>query len=190
MLLGFTGFYLVLVGFTGFDWAWLGFNWFFTRFYWVLLGFTGFLLVFTGLYRVILGFTGFYWVLLSFTGLSRSWIRLEEKWIGISVGVGGWVAIFGRRPAFRNCGDPERVPTGHLMVGSCHRPDTQSKLGKKKKTGKKKTSTPTPTPQSFQIVPWGCSLIILGWVPLWKGKIFSLRSRSDIFYRLEQSFVE
>ncbi len=43
-ILGFIGFYWVLLGFTGF-----------TGFYWVLLGFTGF-------YWVLLGFTGFYWV--------------------------------------------------------------------------------------------------------------------------------
>ena len=49
-LLGFTGFYRVLLFLLSF-----------TGFYWVLVGFTGF-------YWVLVGFTGFYWVLLGFTG--------------------------------------------------------------------------------------------------------------------------
>ena len=46
----------------------------FIGFYWVLLGlpgFTGFYRVFTGFYWILLGFTGFYWVSLGFTGFNR-----------------------------------------------------------------------------------------------------------------------
>ena len=56
VLLGFTGFYLVLPGITRFYLVLPGI----TRFYLVLLGFSWF-------YRVLLGFTGFYIVLLGYT---------------------------------------------------------------------------------------------------------------------------
>ena len=77
VLLGFTGFQLVLRGFAGFYWVslcfigfylvlqgFIGFYWvllYYNRFYWVLLGFIGF-------YWVLLGLIGFYGVLLDFTG--------------------------------------------------------------------------------------------------------------------------
>ena len=79
-LLGFTGFYLVLLVFTKFFWlltggtcflpSFSGFYRVFFRFYLVSPSFNGFywtLPGFTGFYRVLLGFTGFYWVLLGFT---------------------------------------------------------------------------------------------------------------------------
>ena len=59
ILLGFTGFYLVLLSLLGFIRFWLGFDW-------VWLGLIGF-------YGVLLSFTRFYWVWLDLTGFDWVW---------------------------------------------------------------------------------------------------------------------
>ena len=66
VLLGFTGFYWVLLGFLQLNGVLLGF----IGFHWVLLGFTEFLPGFTWFYWILLGFTGFSSVELGFTGFS------------------------------------------------------------------------------------------------------------------------
>ena len=74
VLLGFTGFYWVLLGILQLNGVLLGF----TEFYWVLLGFTRF-------YRVFPDFPGLYWVLPSCFGflLGFSWFlpSFRSVWI-------------------------------------------------------------------------------------------------------------
>ena len=86
VLLGFTGFYWVLLGFLQLNGVLLGF----IGFHWVLLGFTEFLPGFTWFYWILLGFTGFSSVELGYTGFSP---RCAIVFDLAALGIGPWISV-------------------------------------------------------------------------------------------------
>ena len=93
VLLGFIGFYLVILDVMGFYWVLLGFTWF----HGVLLDYIGFhrvLLDFTGFYGVSLGSIGFYRVSRGFTGFYQVRCWNDTNWARHEIGDTG--ALIGR----------------------------------------------------------------------------------------------